>query len=114
MFRAASTGSAPSGIAVVEKMSVAAEFVDDVSIVEREVGADADVLDADQVCDVFQMLSYRLESGGVGSEEDADTGDADDAGLGLDPEPVGRPYQQRRVAERFGGRQQQQPPGGRG
>ena len=35
-------------------------------------------------------------------------------GLGLDSEPVRRPREQRRVAEWFGGRQQQKPPGGRG
>ena len=45
-------------------------------------GADADMVDTDELDGVFRVSSHRLEGWGVGSEEDADAGDSDDAAGG--------------------------------
>lgn len=74
MFRVASLDDAPTRVAVTEQMLVAGGFVDEVLVVEREVGADADVLDADEVDDVLEMADHRLQRGGVGAEKNPDVG----------------------------------------
>jgi hypothetical protein len=63
-------------------MRIAREFVDEVGVVQREVGADADVVDADPIDRILEVVCHRLQRGGVGAEEDADPGDPDDAAGG--------------------------------
>src|SRR6185437_13854447 len=78
-FRGHPLDRAPSGVTVVEHVRVAGEFCDEILVVEGEVAADADVVDADQVNGVLQMPGHGVECGCVGSEKYPDAGDADDA-----------------------------------
>ena len=74
-----------AGVALVEQVWAAGEFVEEVGVVEGEVTAEADVVDADQFDCVLKVASERVQGRHVGADEDSHAGDANDAAAGRWP-----------------------------